>query len=83
MVDLQGRVFYSELDVQQPFELTTPSMAVLAGPHEDVRRKSGEARRDRPDVEVVDLDDEFGIEHTTLQVDHASDAGLVEMERFG
>ena len=29
------------------------------------------------------LQDEFGIEHTTLQVDHASDVGLVEMERFG
>ena len=29
------------------------------------------------------LHDEFGIEHTTLQVDHASEAALVEMERFG
>ena len=26
---------------------------------------------------------EFGIEHTTLQVDHATDAGLVEIGRFG
>ena len=29
------------------------------------------------------LHDEFGIEHTTLQVDHASDVGLVDLERFG
>jgi cobalt-zinc-cadmium efflux system protein len=28
------------------------------------------------------LRDEFGIDHTTLQVDHAADAGLVEMSRF-
>jgi cobalt-zinc-cadmium efflux system protein len=26
---------------------------------------------------------EFGIEHTTLQVDHAGEAGLIEMGRFG
>jgi cobalt-zinc-cadmium efflux system protein len=29
------------------------------------------------------LHDEFGIEHTTLQVDHAAEGGLVEMARFG
>ena len=29
------------------------------------------------------LHDELGIEHTTLQVDHASDGGLVELARFG
>jgi len=29
------------------------------------------------------LHDEFGIEHTTLQVDHAADGGLVELARFG
>jgi cobalt-zinc-cadmium efflux system protein len=29
------------------------------------------------------LRDEFGIEHTTLQVDHAGDGGLVELARFG
>jgi cobalt-zinc-cadmium efflux system protein len=28
------------------------------------------------------LRDEFGIEHTTLQVDHAAEGGLVEMGRF-
>jgi cobalt-zinc-cadmium efflux system protein len=28
------------------------------------------------------LHDEFGIDHTTLQVDHASEVGLVELERF-
>ncbi len=28
------------------------------------------------------LHDEFGIEHTTLQVDHAAEGGLVEMARF-
>jgi cobalt-zinc-cadmium efflux system protein len=28
------------------------------------------------------LRDEFGIQHTTLQVDHASEGGLVEMGRF-
>jgi cobalt-zinc-cadmium efflux system protein len=35
----------------------------------------------RRELERV-LQDEFGIEHTTLQVDHASDRGLVELERF-
>lgn len=29
------------------------------------------------------LFDEFGIEHTTLQVDHAAEGGLVEIARFG
>jgi outer membrane protein TolC len=29
------------------------------------------------------LHDEFGIDHTTLQVDHADDGRLVEMGRFG
>ena len=29
------------------------------------------------------LHDELGIEHTTLQVDHAADGGLVELARFG
>jgi cobalt-zinc-cadmium efflux system protein len=29
------------------------------------------------------LHDEFGIDHTTLQVDHAADGGLVELARFG
>ena len=36
----------------------------------------------RRELETL-LHDEFGIDHTTLQVDHASEAGLVEMGRFG
>jgi cobalt-zinc-cadmium efflux system protein len=35
----------------------------------------------RRELEGV-LRDEFGIEHTTLQVDHATEGGLVEMGRF-
>jgi cobalt-zinc-cadmium efflux system protein len=36
----------------------------------------------RRELEAL-LRSEFGIEHSTLQVDHAGDGGLVELERFG
>ena len=50
------------------------SAHVLVRPEEDCHARRRELERL--------LRDEFGIEHTTLQVDHASDAGLVEMGRF-
>jgi cobalt-zinc-cadmium efflux system protein len=36
----------------------------------------------RRELEAL-LRSEFGIEHSTLQVDHAGESGLVELERFG
>jgi cobalt-zinc-cadmium efflux system protein len=50
------------------------SAHVLVRPGEDCHGR-------RRELERVLLD-EFGIEHTTLQVDHAGDGGLVEMGRF-
>ena len=51
------------------------SAHVLVRPGEDCHGR-------RRDLERL-LHDEFGIEHTTLQVDHAGEGGLVEMRRFG
>ena len=51
------------------------SAHVLVRPGEDCHGR-------RRDLERL-LHDEFGIEHTTLQVDHAGDGSLVEMRRFG
>jgi cobalt-zinc-cadmium efflux system protein len=51
------------------------SAHVLVRPGEDCHGRRRELERL--------LHDEFGIEHTTLQVDHASEAALVELERFG
>jgi len=51
------------------------SAHVLVGPGEDCHAR-------RRELERV-LRDEFGIEHTTLQVDHASEGGLVELRRVG
>jgi cobalt-zinc-cadmium efflux system protein len=51
------------------------SAHVLVRPGEDCHGR-------RRELEQL-LHDEFGIEHTTLQVDHAGDASLVEMGRFG
>jgi cobalt-zinc-cadmium efflux system protein len=50
------------------------SAHVLVRPGEDCHGRRRELERL--------LNDEFGIEHTTLQVDHAAETGLVEMERF-
>jgi cobalt-zinc-cadmium efflux system protein len=50
------------------------SAHVLVRPGEDCHAR-------RRELERV-LRDEFEIEHTTLQVDHATDGGLVEMGRF-
>jgi cobalt-zinc-cadmium efflux system protein len=50
------------------------SAHVLVRPGEDCHARRRELERL--------LHDEFGIDHTTLQVDHASDVGLVEMGRF-
>lgn len=51
------------------------SAHVLVRPGEDCHGRRRELERL--------LHDEFGIDHTTLQVDHAADGGLVEMGRFG
>ena len=51
------------------------SAHVLVRPGEDCHGRRRELERL--------LHDEFGIEHTTLQVDHAGEGGLVEMQRFG
>jgi cobalt-zinc-cadmium efflux system protein len=51
------------------------SAHVLVRPGEDCHGRRRELERL--------LRDEFGIDHTTLQVDHAGEAGLVEMGRFG
>jgi cobalt-zinc-cadmium efflux system protein len=50
------------------------SAHVLVSPGEDCHAR-------RRELELL-LRDEFAIEHTTLQVDHAVDGGLVEMGRF-
>ena len=50
------------------------SAHVLVRPGEDCHGRRRELERL--------LHDEFGIEHTTLQVDHADAGGLVELERF-
>jgi cobalt-zinc-cadmium efflux system protein len=50
------------------------SAHILVRPGEDCHGR-------RRELEQL-LHDEFGIEHTTLQVDHAGDVGLVEMGRF-
>ena len=54
---------------------TALSAHVLVRPGEDCHGR-------RRELEHM-LHDEFGIEHTTLQVDHAADGGLVELARFG
>jgi cobalt-zinc-cadmium efflux system protein len=51
------------------------SAHVLVGRGEDCHLRRRELERL--------LDEEFAIAHTTLQVDHAGDAGLVELGRFG
>jgi cobalt-zinc-cadmium efflux system protein len=51
------------------------SAHVLVRPGEDCHGRRRELERM--------LLDEFGIDHTTLQVDHADEGGLVEMGRFG
>jgi cobalt-zinc-cadmium efflux system protein len=51
------------------------SAHVLVRPGDDCHER-------RRQLERV-LHDEFGIDHTTLQVDHAGEDGLVEMARFG
>jgi cobalt-zinc-cadmium efflux system protein len=54
---------------------TALSAHVLVRPGEDCHGRRRELERL--------LHHEFGIEHTTLQVDHAADGGLVEIARFG
>ena len=54
---------------------TALSAHVLVRPGEDCHGR-------RRELERV-LHDEFGIEHTTLQVDHTAEGGLVEIARLG
>ena len=60
MVDLQRRVLDPELLPEHPLELAAPLVAVLPLANEHVRRERRKARGDRPDVEIVDLDDSLG-----------------------
>ena len=55
-------------------DFTALSAHVLVRPGDDCHARRRELERL--------LHDEFGIGHTTLQVDHAADGGLVEMGRF-
>src|SRR5579862_6275361 len=57
VVDLQRRVPDSEPFRQHALQAAATLVAVVAGPHDDVRRKCDEARGDLPDVQVVHLDD--------------------------
>jgi cobalt-zinc-cadmium efflux system protein len=82
-VDLLGRRLAGAAGVVEVHDLhvwtitsgfTALSAHVLVRPGEDCHGRRRELERL--------LHDEFGIEHTTLQVDHAAE-GLVEMARFG
>ena len=57
MVDLQRRVADAEALAQQLLQLAPAAVAVVVGRDDDVRGERREARRDLPDVQVVDLDD--------------------------
>jgi cobalt-zinc-cadmium efflux system protein len=76
LAGVQGVVEVHDLHV---WTITSGFMAlsahVLVGPGEDCHAT-------RRDLERL-LRDEFGIGHTTLQVDHATEGRLVELGRFG
>jgi cobalt-zinc-cadmium efflux system protein len=83
-VDLLGRRLAGATGVVEVHDLhvwtitsgfTALSAHVLVRPGEDCHGRRRELERL--------LHDEFGIEHTTLQVDHAAEGGLIEMARFG
>ena len=57
VVDLQRRVADPEALAQQRLQLAPAPVAVVVGRDDDVRGERREARRDLPDVQVVDLDD--------------------------
>ena len=57
MVDLQRHVVDAEALAEHALQAPAHGVAVVARPHEHVRGQRREARRDLPDVEVVDLDD--------------------------
>ncbi len=51
------------------FQLSPAGMAVVICADEHVRRERRKARRDRPDVQVVDLDHPFDLRHSMPDVD--------------
>ena len=57
MIDLQRRVIEREALVQHRLHLAPRGVAVALAADEHVRGERGEAARDFPDVQVVDLDD--------------------------
>ena len=60
MVDLERRVLDAELLLENSLELAPPPVAVLSSADEHMGGESREPGRDRPDVEVVHLDDARG-----------------------
>ena len=56
-LDLERRVLDAEALAQQVGQLAAVGLGVAAGADGDVRGQRGHARRDLPDVQVVDLDD--------------------------
>ena len=57
MIDLERRVVEAETLDQHALEPAPDGVAVGARLDQDVRRQRGKTTRDRPDVQVVDLDD--------------------------
>src|SRR5688572_1559783 len=60
VLDPERRVGEREALAQDALELAADRVAVGAGLDEYVRRQRGEPGRDRPDVEVVHVDDALG-----------------------
>ena len=63
VLDLKRRVLEPELPGEHLLELEPPRVAVVPAGDEDVCGQGWETGRDRPDVQVVHLDDAFGRGH--------------------
>ena len=75
MVDLQGRVLDVEAILEKALELEPDRVAVVPGMHEHMGGERREARRQLPDVEVVDVD------HVGVRGERAADLLRVEVRR--
>src|SRR5215218_10486703 len=60
VLDLKSRMVELEALEQDAFQVAADAVAVAAGGDQHVGGQRGEAGRDRPDVEVVDLHDAVG-----------------------
>ncbi len=67
MVDLKRRVLDAVLAQEHVLELAPARVAILISLDEDMRGEGGEAGRDRPDVQVVHLDDPRHLGQTTTE----------------